>query len=168
METLLKGALLFSSVFYSNKDICTDFANFCTNIAKKILFLCSFYEKCNILETSMFIIRWYGRKDMFKKINKTSKGKPEINNEVLNGEEIKDFVKGKKKKEIAYVYDIKAMINAGIIALAFDNPETAEVALDTAHEGDYGSSSRICRKYRNRSCKNERPYSRCCCKQWFT
>ena len=36
---------------------------------------------------------------MFKKINKTSKGKPEINNEVLNGEEIKDFVKGKKKKE---------------------------------------------------------------------
>ena len=98
METLLKGALLFSSVFYSNKDICTDFANFCTNIAKKILFLCSFYEKCNILETSMFIIRWYGRKDMFKKINKTSKGKPEINNEVLNGEEIKDFVKGKKKK----------------------------------------------------------------------
>ena len=37
---------------------------------------------------------------MFQKINKTSKGKPEINNEVLNGEEIKDSVKGKKKKEL--------------------------------------------------------------------
>lgn len=32
---------------------------------------------------------------MFKNVKKTSKGKPEINNEVLNGEEI---VKGKKKK----------------------------------------------------------------------
>lgn len=31
----------------------------------------------------------------------------------------------------------------GMIALAFDNPETAEVALDVEREGDYGSYSRI-------------------------
>ncbi len=34
-------------------------------------------------------------------------------------DDIKFKEKGKKKKEIAYVYDIKAMVNAGIIALAF-------------------------------------------------
>lgn len=34
-------------------------------------------------------------------------------------DDIKFKEKGKKKKEIAYVYDVKAMVNAGIIALAF-------------------------------------------------
>lgn len=34
-------------------------------------------------------------------------------------DDIKFKEKGKKKKEIAYVYDIKAMVNAGIIALSF-------------------------------------------------
>ena len=34
-------------------------------------------------------------------------------------DDIKFKEKGKKKKEIAYVYDIRAMVNAGIIALAF-------------------------------------------------
>ncbi|MBQ9936380.1 MAG: transglutaminase domain-containing protein [Lachnospiraceae bacterium] len=37
----------------------------------------------------------------------------------IKRDDVKFKEKGKKKKEIAYVYDIKAMINAGIIALAF-------------------------------------------------
>ena len=77
----------------------TKFAIFCTLFAKKVVFDCSFWEKCNILRIGMFIIRRYGRKDMFKNNKKTSMEKPEINNEVLIGEEKGKKIKEKKVKE---------------------------------------------------------------------
>ena len=63
--------------------------------------------------------------------------------ELLAGEELLDRPTCRCSKYPDRNCMAKHYAQNGIIALAFDNPETAEVALDTAHEGDYGSSSRI-------------------------
>ncbi len=58
-------------------------------------------------------------------------------------DDIKFKEKGKKKKEIAYVYDIKAMVNTGIIALAFVVAVVASVSVfkpkDTFNVGYKGN-----------------------------